>query len=380
MVRQKLSGWPAEHLIWWSCLPESDNRFGQRVAAHRVARIPPKLYPHYKYGPQKSWLLERVWTPWAVRHLRRTLEEFNPQAVWVIPHCWSIPPLRGAMASGAVHYHISVHDYVDVDNNVPAYGATRCRRMAAMVDALYTAAKTRDAISGEMALDLEERTRRAPDGIIRYGVNVAKLATLQGMGMQRTTPEIRIAYAGSIQVEEEFILFVNALRRIQRVTPRPVELHFFGAHALAKRSWFDAKWMRERGNLPEDQLTEELRECDWGFSLMALTDHNPRYNRFSFPTKFIGYLAAGLPVIALGHPESSLIKTASAYRVGMCFTLNDEEQFARELLTALSLANPRQHYAKKILDCACREFDEQMMRANLYRWLGAWKCGSQAEA
>ncbi len=51
---------------------------------------------------------------------------------------------------------------------------------------------------------------------------------------------------------------------------------------------------------------------------MALDDDDPRYNRFSFPTKFINYLAAGLPVITLGHPESSVVRMASEYQVGLC--------------------------------------------------------------
>ena len=48
--------------------------------------------------------------------------------------------------------------------------------------------------------------------------------------------------------------------------------------------------MREHGNFPEPELLTSLRACTWGFAPMALSDDDPRYDRFSFPTKFISYL------------------------------------------------------------------------------------------
>ena len=62
-------------------------------------------------------------------------------------------------------------------------------------------------------------------------------------------------------------------------------LDLFGAHSYANESWFDRSWMREHGDLPERELLNKLRACTWGLAPMALTDSDPRYNRFSFPTK-----------------------------------------------------------------------------------------------
>ena len=93
VVRQMLKGWPVEKLLWWSCLPETDQRFSQKTAAYAVARIPQKLYPHRRARLQKSWLLEHFWTPWAAGHFHKTLMAFKPDVIWVIPHGWSIPPL-----------------------------------------------------------------------------------------------------------------------------------------------------------------------------------------------------------------------------------------------------------------------------------------------
>jgi len=68
VIRQMLRDWPAERLFWWSCFPDRDPHFGRRVAAHRVALIPPRLYPNRRWCRQKSWLLEKFWVPWAARH------------------------------------------------------------------------------------------------------------------------------------------------------------------------------------------------------------------------------------------------------------------------------------------------------------------------
>src|SRR5215469_17441014 len=93
VIRQMLKDWPTEKLFWWSCFPDGEKIFGRHVASQRVATIPPKLYPNRRWRSQRSWLLERFWVPWATRHFNRTLADLKPDVVWVIPHCWAIPPL-----------------------------------------------------------------------------------------------------------------------------------------------------------------------------------------------------------------------------------------------------------------------------------------------
>jgi hypothetical protein len=96
-----------------------------------------------------------------------------------------------------------------------------------------------------------------------------------------------------------------------------------------------------------------------------LNNDDSRYNRFSFPTKFISYLAAGLPVITLGHRESSVVKMAEAYGVGLCTTTSDVNQLAAELLAALSQTDAASAYRPTIMGCATMEFDARRMRAVL---------------
>jgi len=282
--------------------------------------------------------------------------------MWTIPHAWSVPPLARALSQSNVRFHVSIHDYPDVQGAVDSFGANCCRRMAGLVDQLYARAASRDAICQAMVDDLLARTG-APGTVNRAGLEPEDFASLAAVP-PAAADRIRIGYAGTIIVEPEFALFVAALGKIRAQLPRPVTLEFFGDHSYRSRPWFDTTWMNEHGNLAAPELSAALRACTWGFSPMALTDDNPRYNRFSLPTKFVSYLAAGLPIITIGHPESSVLKMATAYHVGIRHTDGDIESFGKKLLTALS--GDTSPFKPEILRCARNEFDVQRMRTVLH--------------
>ena len=364
VVRQMLKGWPVDKLFWWGCLHEVDQKIGQKVAAHAVAAIPRKLYPHRRWGPQKSWVLENFWTRWAAAHFSRTLKSFRPEVVWVIPHGWSIPPIAQVLAEVRMGCHVSIHDYADCGSCVRSFGRPASLRLLKRADRLYAEATTCDAICQAMAEDLRRRTGRA-GGIARAGLEAEDFDFL------RTAPagpgaHLRIAYAGTILVEEAFASFVAALKEIRAVLPRPLTLVFFGNHSYRSRAWFDPDWMQEYGNLAAAELAAALKECDWGFSPMSLTDEDPQYNRFSLPTKFVSYLAAGLPAITLGHPESSVVKMARAHDVGVCLATPDVKLMAAQLAAALTEDDPKAKYRAAIQQCALEEFDTRRMRAWLH--------------
>jgi glycosyltransferase involved in cell wall biosynthesis len=364
IIRQMLKDWPADNLFWWSCFPDRDQTFGQKVAAHRVAKIPPRLYPNRRWRAQRSWLLERFWVPWAVRHFQKTLADVKPDVVWVIPHCWAIPPLAPVLPEGKTGFHVSIHDYMDIRAAMEKFGERRSRQMAAMADRLYASATTRDAICLAMVEDLRARTG-ADGSINRAGLEPEEFDYLAADAIHKDGP-IRIAYAGTIAAEDTFALFARALAQIRQKLPRPVTLDFYGDHSYRSRDWFDTDWMREHGNLPARELSNALRGCDWGLSPMKLQDNDPRYNRFSLPTKFASYLAAGLPVVAIGHAESTVMKLASQYAVGICATDGDVARLAARLLESLSESEPKKKYRAEILRCARAEFDAHRMRAALY--------------
>ena len=368
IVRQMLQGWPVGKISWWSCLPEGDRGFGQQVAAHRVAAAPERLRPNRRLARQKAWLMDTFWVPRATRHLRQTLAELRPEVVWVIPHAWAIAPLARVLPGAGIGFHVSVHDYPDLKNQVDSLGGTRCARWLKGMEHLYAHATTRDAICQPMVDDLQKRTG-ALGIVIRAGLEAEDFEQFKTV-VPAVDDHIRIAYAGTIVVEREFAWFVAALKKIRRQLLRPLSLEFFGNHSYRSRSWFDAAWMNEHGNLPVPQLNAELQQCTWGFSPMSLTDDDARYNQFSLPTKLASYLTAGLPVLTLGHPESSVVKLAATYDVGLCYSTTVEDIWTEQLSSALATPDPRWKYHENIQRCARQEFDAQAMRQKLHVCLG----------
>jgi hypothetical protein len=373
-----LKEWPVNRLFWWSCFPDNDPRFGQQVAAHRVALIPSRFYPSRRLRLQKSWVLEHFWSPWAAHHFRRTLSLFEPEAIWVIPVNWGIPPLAETLLPADIAFHISVHDYADCNDFVRLFGLARAHRLAAMCDALYAKATTRDAISHPMIADLRVRTGADANQMLHTGAEKEDFDYLLAKSVCPGDP-VRIAYTGTISREGDFARFVRALDAVRPQLPRPVLLELFSSHSYRDRSWFDPSWMHERGNLAEPQFTNALRECTWGFVMMSLAEDD-RSHRFSFPTKFTSCLKAGLPIFTLGHPESSLIKMAQQYRVGICVTSGEQEVLRPKVREAFSIENPWKIFGPEILRCARDEFDAARRRQTLYDCFRACAGKGRSEA
>jgi hypothetical protein len=292
----------------------------------------------------------------------------------VIPHAWAISPLAAVLSQVQTGFHVTVQDFMDSNGYQARYGPKRCRRWAQLTEQLYQRATTRDATSHPMITELLAQTGTKAAQMLHAGLEAEDFDNLAQPTPKRPS-EIRIAYAGTVIAEPELVVFIRVLSHFRRQLPLPLWLDFFSDHSYRARAWFDAAWMREHGNLPAAGLSRALRECTWGFSPMELTDDNPRYNRFSFPTKFISYLAAGLPVISLGHPESSAVKMATAYSVGLCLTTGQPELLAGQLLAALSDPNPGIKYRAEIRRCAAAEFDARRMREVLYACFG--KCAER---
>jgi hypothetical protein len=372
VVRQMLKEWPAEKLFWWSCYPDRNAFFGRTVAEHHVARIPRRLNPNRRGRLLKSWLLEKFWLPGAIRHFKNTLEVVRPEVVWTIPHCWSIPPIARVLPQAKIGFHVSIHDYANVQSEVNRFGARRADEMAGMADKLYAGAVTRDAICRPMVDDLRQRTGR--DGTVAHaGLEQADFDYLSGTP-EGTNGPIRIAYAGTIVAEAAFAVFARMMSQVRNQIPVPVRLDFYGDHSYSSRPWFDPAWMKENGNLAAPELALALKECTWGFAPMELTDDNARYNRFSLPTKFASYIAAGLPIIALGHAESTVVKMASQYQVGLCLPAGASQNPGAELVAGLSAPNAKIKYRTEIRRCALAEFDTRRMREVLYQ--SFQKCAS----
>jgi glycosyltransferase involved in cell wall biosynthesis len=369
VVRQLLKDWPSEKLMWWSCLPDDQRSLEFEVGTHRVATIPRKLYPHFRLIGQKTWILKNIWAPWATAHLRATIQKHRPEAIWTIPHQWSIPPLASVLSAATIPYRITIHDYPDIGQAQAKLGRKITASFLSRVQDMYAHAASRDVISHEMAADLEAKTGFGANDILNAGVEPEDFVHLEGK--KNAEPQsIKIAYPGTIIAEEAFVLFVQSLARIRKRLPRPIELHLFGSNIYRERPWFAPEWMIEHGNLSPDKFKAALRACQWGFSPMELTDENPRYNRFSLPSKTVTCLAAGLAIISLGHQDSTIAHLARKHSFGIALEDTDLDKIDELLIEGLAEQNVWSRYGSNILRCARSDFDATSMRRRLHAALG----------
>jgi hypothetical protein len=353
-----LRDYPTEKLLWWNCLSNSDssqNRY--------AAQIPARLYPHRRYIRLKSGILDRLWVPLAARNLSKLIKTLKPEAIWHVPHKWAIPVSHRLLASLQKKLHVSMQDYMDMTANIPLLGKERAHSFAEMADDLYRNARTRDAISEPMIEDLLARTGAPAQQMLHAGLESSDFTAL---GSEPSpTREIRIAYAGTIQVESAFLSFLKAVDAVRHSLPARLKITFFSSHRYSAAAWFNADWMEDRGHLSVTRLHEELRQCSWGLSLMALDD-DARYNRYSLPTKFVSYLAGGLPIFTLAHRESSVYRMAAKYSVGVQTCATETEQLSEELRRALSDLEAKARYRPAVLACARAKFDAEKTRHTLH--------------
>ena len=98
---------------------------------------------------------------------------------------------------------------------------------------------------------------------------------------------------------------------------------------------------------------------------MSLAEDDPRH-RFSLSTKFISYIAAGLPVFTMGHPETGVVRLAKAYAVGACADSAEPGPLREKLTAAFSVENPWQVFGPEIMRCARTELDATRLRQTLH--------------
>jgi hypothetical protein len=365
IMKQILRGHPKERLFLWSAsrvgvLPPD---FPQDQ--HVSGILPPLLVPHLRYTRVKAVFIEHGWSQFAAWHLWKTVAKVRPDVVWLVANLRVIFPFVLASRRLTVPFHVSIHDYPGIHNQKNIYGTTRCERMMEGLRNLLGCATTRDATSREMADDFPQRFGVSADAVIHFGLEDSELQALKEPILPPADRVVRIAHAGTINCVRDFELFVSALRIVRTQVGRPLELHFFGAHSYAGMPWFDPVWMYEHGNLPSHDLHQRLRRYTWGFAPMRLDNGDPDYNRYSFPTRFITYLSAGLPSITLAHPESSVFKMAVRYGTGLALSTTQVPELAAALLEPLRDESPSVRYREGILRCAKVEFHAPTKRRML---------------
>lgn len=374
VIRQMLRSFPGQ-IYWWSCRRSLARASGfppQPVLEHAHAS-PRRLFPQKRLTRWKAIAMRTLWAPYAAHSLTNFLRKISPDCVWAIPHDWSILPLYRVLlreTPSPLHLHTTIQDFPDIHHHGADWGPKIVSTLVHQQEALYANADSADATSLPMLDLLKKRTGKAGAQMLHAGLEPEDFHFLETQAaMPPPKGPIRIAYAGTILVDPEFSFFTQLLEKI-RALGVDLRLEFWSSHTYSARPWFRHEWMKEHGHLSEADLMPHLRQCSWGFIPMSFSDQDSRYNRYSLPTKFITYLAAGLPILSLGHPESSLMKMTTAYQVGLQVAKTGLSE-ASSLRLKIALSEPKAKYAREILRCARDHFDAEKIRAKLWRCFNA---------
>jgi hypothetical protein len=364
LIKQFLRGLDWNQVYWWSLFdaPET-HEFGGR---HESCRISPRLSPNKTLKKARGWIFENIIVPYAATRLLAYIRKTKPDFILFVAHCWGIPIVRRVMPKVKTHWHLALHDMPGAAGAIDQLGRARTERFMRYLDDLYIKATSRAAVSPAMTDEMRKRTGAECHHFFRCAVEPEILDKLSQPRAKPADEVIRIGYAGTIVVEAVFARLVSALRTVRQRTGRKVEIHLYSWHPYKNRDWFDPEIVIEHGSRSELEIYKCYQELTWGLAIMGLDDSDPRYNRFSFPCKFTTCLAAGLPLICLGHHESTLFKLVANYQLGLSYSDLDTIPLADYLEKRLFDFSPFDLYRSEIERCARIEFNAERNRQELH--------------
>jgi hypothetical protein len=364
LLKQFLRGLDWNRVYWWSLFDApSSHEFGGR---HRSCHVPPRLKPNKSLNEMRGWIFEEIIVRYASARLLAYIREVKPDFILLLAHQWGIPIARRVMPQVKANWHLALHDMPDTAGAMAQMGSARAGRFMEDLDDLYLKATNRAVVSQAMADEMRKRTGLECHHIFRCAVEPEILDKLSQPRPKPGDEVIRIGYAGTIIVEGVFARLVAALRIVRERTRRKVEIHLYSWHSYRDRDWFDPEIVIEHGARSEIEIYKSYQELTWGLAIMGLDDSDPRYNRFSFPCKFTTCLAAGIPLICLGHHESSLQRLIANYQLGLCYSDLDTVPLADYLEGRLFDFSSFDLYRSEIARCARIEFNAEHNRQALH--------------
>lgn len=160
----------------------------------------------------------------------------------------------------------------------------------------YRLAHFRIAASKPLADIFEKRYSRKADRIIAKPLQEAFLPPC------RLQLPIRIVYAGSASFEFYLEPVIELARVIEQKFAGKIEIYLYGPNEFPERVTKFA-CVFAKGQMSEDNTVRPLTEYDYALLTYSFGDKTVNFFKSSFPSKLIGYVGAGLPVISILDPE-----------------------------------------------------------------------------
>ena len=226
-IKQLLRTFDWSRLSWWSMFGEAKDttNLGDRLAS---CGLPGRMVPQRRFLPAKRFIMQSLAARQAAAHLREFIRQQKPDLLWLMAHDWTIPVFHRLVPRLGIPWHISCRR---------AALAARCRdldrpsrRHVRMAEELYAG---RQAGASSVSRWRRNSSGERGSGPSSWSAAPWRPEALEKLRAPRAkVPDaapraIRIGYAGTINAEDAFVLFVQALQRIRGELPVPVEVHMF---------------------------------------------------------------------------------------------------------------------------------------------------------
>ena len=239
--------------------------------------------------------------------------------MWCIPHEWSIPVAGAVLPRSPIPYAVYVQDYPTTNQMIEIVGAGTAIRWMQILENLVKRARFVDTTSYPMGRDIARRTKCTSTQMLHEGLEDPDFERLCRPATQGSGSRFTLAFAGTVVAEDALTELVRSLEKIRHSLPQTLHINFYSSHSYAQRPWFNPEWMTECGYMDRNDLIAALQHCQAGLVVMDSDESNPSYNKLSFPTKFITYLAAGIEPVVVGHESSAVAALVKDNGVGLHF-------------------------------------------------------------
>lgn len=336
--------------------------------------------------------IRRLWSTCygRARLLGRTLDYLSFLAsvgAWLLLHlrrgdmvlAKTDPPLLGVVAALAalgrrislVHWHQDVYPETAWRLGVSGETSWIGQTLVALRNWSLRRGRLNVVVSPGMGAHLQRAARITPPCVIPNWADDLR-------GLERSPPPS--SYRAELALENKLIIGysgnlgrahpIGGLIALARVLREDRNYHFFftggGAHFEALRSQIESEGILNWSFLsyqPRERLPELLRTADLHLVLL-----DPRLERFVFPSKIYGILAAGRPVLHLGDPTGEVAQLLGELNCGWSLAAEATEEL-RELLVRL-----RQHPSERLQTGlrARQAYDQRFSKEQaLGRWMSA---------
>jgi regulator of replication initiation timing len=185
----------------------------------------------------------------------------------------------------------------------------------------------------------------------------------QTADITNTKTSINFCFAGkpyALSELEKFIEFMNSRNWI--LFNLQVFLHVYGPS-----NPFSSKNIIYHGNLGYKLLNAELAHHDYALLPYPSKKKDEDIAQFSFPSKYLLYLSAGLPVIYIGNTSADVCRFTKL--TGMTITPDDfMKSFETKFMNMLS---SREEIRLNIEGLLSKNFSKEIFVTEINRWLGS---------